>query len=184
MKRSRVLGASLLATLAAAGWFALQDDPLSDEVEVAAAARRVPAADRSGAPRRAMAPAVVAEPTWPEPPSTRSPEPWPFDAAQARAWLAPAPPAVVAPSPPALAPTAAAATPSAPQAPAFPYTLIGRIEEGGEARVVLSGPLQTLGVKPLDVIDGQWRVDEIRAQSLTVTWLPGGQRQTLAFRAS
>jgi hypothetical protein len=38
-------------------------------------------------------------------------------------------------------------------------------------------------VSARDVIDGQWRVDAVDAQTLSLTWLPGGQPQTLTLRA-
>ncbi len=70
-----------------------------------------------------------------------------------------------------------------PQAPAFPYTLIGRLDDGA-ARVLLSGRQRSFGAKATDVIDGAWRVDAVDDESVTLTWLPGGIHRTLAFPSS
>jgi hypothetical protein len=64
--------------------------------------------------------------------------------------------------------------------PPFPYTLIGRLDDG-QAHALLSGPLRSFGVKVADVIDGQWRVDDVQARGITITWLPGGVKTTLVF---
>ena len=68
--------------------------------------------------------------------------------------------------------------------PKFPYTLIGRIDDAGQVHALLEGPQATLGVKAQDVVDGQWRIDSIGPTGLSVIWLPGGQRQLLAYRPS
>ena len=92
-----------------------------------------------------------------------------------------APPAPPTASRPQAAPVPTAATPA--EAPAFPYTLIGRLDDG-EARALLSGPTRSFGVKAADVIDGQWRVDAIAPRGLMLTWLPGGVKKTLALAPS
>lgn len=175
MMRRAGLWSVLLATLAGSAWLATQED----EDAVALAREPVPgeAVPASRVP--------VATTAWPAPPAARASEAWTFDAQQALAWSAPpapaAPPPPVAAAPPAQVAVAVAA---APQAPPFPYVLIGRIEEGRAVHALLSGPAQTLGVQVEDVIDGQWRVDAIDARGLSITWLPGGLRQTVLFRSS
>lgn len=174
MTRRAGLWGVLLATLAGSAWVATQED------EHAVALAREPA-PREAVPASRGAIVAVA---WPAPPAARGSEPWAFDAQQGQAWSAP--PAPAAPPPVAVAPPApaAAAVAAAPQAPPFPYVLIGRIEEGRAVHALLSGPVQTLGVRVEDVIDGQWRVDAIDARGLAITWLPGGLRQTVLFRSS
>lgn len=176
MKRGRLLAVALVATLALGAWLAGTDTP-DEDIGIAANPRR---AGELPPPRaRSEAKAVA----WPAGPATRDEQAWPFDARLARAWV-PAPPAVViAPLRPAAAASMAAAAAAA-QVPAFPYALIGRIEDSGAVHALLGGAQRTLGVRASDVIDGQWRVDEIGATGMTLTWLPGGQRQTLAFRPS
>lgn len=174
MRRRAWLWGVLLATLAGSAWLATQED--EDAVALA----------RELAPRGPVPASrgLVATVTWPPPPAARASEAWAFDAQQALAWSAPPTPA--APPPVAVAPPApaAAVVAATPQAPPFPYLLIGRIEEGRSVHALLSGPAQTLGVKVEDVIDGQWRVDSIDGRGLAITWLPGGLRQTVLFRPS
>lgn len=182
--RSRALGVLLGVSLLATLWAASQTSPEADDDAVALAPR---AAAQRAAPRPAsvsggMSGAVTAPAaTWPEPPAVRAP--WPR-IAQASAWgPPPVPQAPVVQAQRAAVPQAEAA--SGPQsAPPFPYTLIGRLEDGPLTQALLASPRRTLGVKPQDVIDGQWRVDRVDAAGVTLTWLPGGQALTLALRPS
>lgn len=106
--------------------------------------------------------------------------PWPAAVAQGvSAWGPPAP-QPESPAPPATNPVAVAA---APQAPPFPYTLIGRFDDG-EPRALLSGPLRSFGVKPAEVLDGAWRIEAVDAQGITVIWLPAGLKKTIPFASS
>ena len=126
----------------------------------------------------AIAAASTPSRSWPDPPSAERRTAWQAGIAQGvAAWNMPPPP----PPPPRPAPPpATAAAPALPQAPPFPYTLIGRLDDG-EPRALLSGPLRSFGVKAAEVIDGQWRVDAVQPQGVTLTWLPGGVKKTLAF---
>lgn len=178
MRRNTLLGAMLLSTLATSAWLAVQDGG-GDAAEPVAPSRPGGAAGRPVLPVRAAARPTAA--SWPVPPRPRASEPWPFDAAQAAAWMPPPPP-----PPPKPLPAAAvvAGPPPPPAPPVFPYRLVGRIVDGEVVNALLSSPSRTLGVRELDVIDGQWRVDAIDGNGLTLTWLPGGQSQTLIFRPS
>jgi hypothetical protein len=175
MKRGTMLAAGLVATLGMSAWLALSDPP-EGEVELAVSPRR---AGAGALPERSR----VAEPrlTWPAPPPARSQQPWGFNPALARAWTPPPPPPLPKTVP---VPVAMPTAPPAIQAPPFPYTMIGRIEDGGVVHALLGGPSRTLAVKEQDVVDGQWRIDAIVGQGVTLTWLPGGQRQDLSFRPS
>lgn len=88
-------------------------------------------------------------------------------------------PAASAPRPGVIA----SAADKAVAAPAFPYTLIGRLDDG-EARALLAGPTRSFGVTASDVIDGHWRVDAVPPRGLVLTWLPGGIKKTLALAPS
>ncbi|MCX2864105.1 hypothetical protein OOZ63_19950, partial [Paucibacter sp. PLA-PC-4] len=106
--------------------------------------------------------------------------PWPeAPQAQLAAWGPPPPPPA---PPPAPAPPPEAAP--APVAPAFPYQLIGRLEEGGVSQALLSAGNRSLNAKAGDVIDGQWRVERVGPNGLGLLWLPGQQSQTITFRPS
>ncbi len=176
MRRGKLLAAALAATLATSAWLAGGDEG-GDAAEPVTPSRPAGTATiRPAPPARTAARPTAA--SWPAPPRPRASEPWSFDAAQAAAWVPPPPP----PPPRPLPAAAVVAGPPAP--PAFPYRLVGRIDDDGAVHALLSGPNRTLGVRERDVIDGEWRVDTIDGSGLTLTWLPGGQSQTLNFRPS
>ena len=80
-------------------------------------------------------------------------------------------------------------------APRFPHAWIGRInDEAASAaatasqpaspiqRAVLAGPVATWVVKEGDVIDRQWRVDRIQDRTMSLTFLPLQQSQTVSMK--
>jgi len=170
--RQLALGGALVATLAATAWVATR--PEDGVVGAAAVPARRPAAV-AVAPAASSALAAAA-------PDTSAREPW-ADAppAQLAAWQPPPPPA-----PPAAPPPAAPAPLPPPVAPPAPYQMIGRLVEGEGARAVdialLSAPNKSLSAKRGDVLDGQWRVEQVSASGVRLTWLPGQLPQTLVFK--
>jgi hypothetical protein len=173
MRRGTWMWVALVATLVTTGWLAATE---GDDAPVAVAAARSRPASAIPLTAKPVPPAPGA---WPAPPGPRASEPWPFDPARTLAWVPPPPP-----PPPVAVAVPPLVGPVRPDAPPFPYTLIGRLQDGDKVQVLLTNPVRTLGVKLQDVIDGQWRVDAIDDAGLTVRWLPGGQQQTLVFRAS
>jgi type IV secretory pathway VirB10-like protein len=169
--RQIALAAALAATLAATWWVAQRE-------EIDAAPQQVPAHSvRPTRPARAAAsvPPPPAPGSWARVERT----PWPeAPQAQFAAWGPPPPP----PAPPAPPPPPSVA--EAPVAPAFPYQLIGRLEEGGVSLALLSAGNRSLNAKAGDVIDGQWRVERVGPTGLGLLWLPGQQPQTITFRPS
>ena len=162
--RHWLLAASLGATVAACLW-AAQLPPDDDEAPDLARPRRA-------ASSQARSEAAV--PRWSAPVR----EAWPDPGAVAlAAWQPPAP----APTPAMTAPTTAPAS-LPPQAPAFPYQLIGRLVEAGRTQALLGAEQRSLAVKVGDTIDGQWRVQAIGDESLELLWLPGPLPQTLRFK--
>ncbi|MDR7297240.1 hypothetical protein J2X16_002587 [Pelomonas aquatica] len=166
--RQLALGGALATTLAATAWVATQP---GDEAAVVAPVRRAaPVAAAASAALTASAPVVGTREAWAEVP----PE-------QLAAWQPPPPP----PPLPAAAP-APAAPPPPPTAPPLPYQMIGRVVEGEGAAAVevglLAGPNRALSVKRGDVIDGQWRVEQVSTQGISLTWLPAKLPQNIAFR--
>ena len=184
-------------TLAATVWAAMQPTELADTADAAPPPIHQAVSDSPGkAPnprslheRAASAPA--AHPlSWPDSSHLDARSPWRAALPQgASAWsglppaLAPAPTAPVAPPAPAIAVAVAIAAAAPPPVPAFPYQLIGRLDDG-VPQALLSDTSRSFGVKAGDAIDGQWRVDSVEAQSITVTWLRTGARKTLSFASS
>ena len=175
-KRRLLLGGALALTLAATLWSALMNP--DDEASLAqpvAGERRAPVQPsnaRKPAPAAAAAEPLVAtnwakveRATWTVPANS-------FFAA----WAPPPPP------PPPKAVVAPPAPPAAPVAPAFPYQLIGRLVEGDQATALLASPSRSLAAKAGDVVDGQWRVDQVTERGLTLTWLPAKLNQTISFK--
>lgn len=165
MRLSRPLRLALIATLAAAVVVSMLDSDDDPRPEPSAKPVRPAAARPSAAPQPAA---------WPLPLRPNTSAAWEPPPAQAlAAWTVFRPPPPPRPEPAASAP---------PAAPPFPYVLIGRIEDGGVTRALMSGPHRTLDAKAGDVIDGQWRVEDVRGDGLDLLWLPGGLRQTLSYR--
>nr|WP_316641419.1 hypothetical protein [uncultured Roseateles sp.] len=173
--RQIALGAGLAATVAATAWLALSPE---EEAVVATAGTRREAVSRADARAvAASAPATQAASTWPIRLVAEPREAWPAPADPLfAAWSPPPPP----PPPPAPPPP----PPPPPRAPNFPYQLMGRMEEGGVAQALLSGPLRSFGVRAGDVVDGQWRVEQVSATGVKLVWIPGGLPQTLSFKPS
>jgi hypothetical protein len=168
--RQRVLGGALAATVAATVWVATQpgDDGQAPVAAVQPVRRPAAAASTASAP----ATPVAGRQPWAE-----------TSAEQLSAWQ-PAPPPAAPPPPAVVAPVAAPAPPSAPPPP---YQMIGRLVEGEGAQSVevalLSGPNRALSVKRGDVIDGQWRVEQIGSSGVSLTWLPARIPQNIVFKA-
>ena len=125
----------------------------------------------------------------------------PMTQASPSAWASmappPPPPVKVVPPPP----------PPPPMAPRFPHAWIGRVNDEAVSavpaplaadatasaasasapprpiqRAVLAGPVATWVVKEGDVIDRQWRVDRIQDKTMSLTFLPLQQSQTVSMK--
>ena len=163
MKRSQaVLGGLLAVSVAAALWLAAQ--PEEDAVTALPARRAAPPAARVQA-------------------STALQDPLPSDAPRdPAAWGPLAPPAALAWGVAPLLPPAAPTPPAPPAPPPLPYTLIGRIDDGGVARAYLAGPRMTVAVKAGDALDGPWRVVAVDDDGVEIAWTAGDGRQRLNYR--
>lgn len=195
--RQLSLGAALVLTLAATLWLAVGDEaenhngarpvagnsraPVLNAGASARSSANTTAAARAETRADATAPldwAPVARPAW----GLRAGD------GQFAAWQPPPPPPApkfAAPPPPSPSPSPPPPSPPPPatvQAPPFPYQLIGRLVEGGQAQILLAGPSSTLAVRVGDVVDGQWRIDQIQEGGLNLTWLPAKLNQTIGFR--
>jgi hypothetical protein len=137
-------------------------------VASAPAARPVPAASRPGAAEPAIARLIPRDELIGEEGETTQGADLMFGA---QSW-----------NPPPPAPTAAPAEappPPPPSAPPLPFTYIGKALEAGVWEVYLARADKTYIVKKQSVIDGVYRVDAIAPPTLTLTYLPLNQAQTL-----
>lgn len=162
-QRRAAIAVALVATVAAA--------VMPEEQEAAplerARATRPPRDARAGAPADHSAEEL------PQLALERLAQPAPrdavLDAFEVRSWAPP--PAKPAPPPP-------------PQAPALPFKYMGKLMEGGEIVVFLAKQDSNYVVRAGDKLDSNYQVDEIQPGVMTFTYLPLGQKQTLAIGAA
>jgi hypothetical protein len=77
---------------------------------------------------------------------------------------------------------AAAAPPQPPpQAPPLPFAYIGRLSEDRDTTVFLAMGERNLVLKPGDVIDNIYKLEEVSDSAVVLTYLPLSQRQTLSI---
>jgi hypothetical protein len=78
---------------------------------------------------------------------------------------------------------AAAAVPPQPppQAPPLPFAYIGRLSEDRDTTVFLAMGERNLVLKPGDVIDNIYKLEEVSDSAVVLTYLPLSQRQTLSI---
>lgn len=69
--------------------------------------------------------------------------------------------------------------PPPPSAPPVPFTYIGRLSEDSRTTVFLASGERNLVVKPGDVIDNNYRVDEVTDKTVQLTYLPLNVKQTV-----
>lgn len=86
-----------------------------------------------------------------------------------------------APAPPP--PTAQLSAPP-PMAPPLPFTYLGKKHEDEQWEVFLGRGDQTFIVRQQSLIEGTYRVDSIQPPTLTLTYLPMNQQQTLPIGGS
>jgi hypothetical protein len=92
----------------------------------------------------------------------------------------PAPPKIKAPSAAEAAALAAAQPPPPPpMAPPLPFVYMGRLSEEKNTTVFLVMGERNLVVKPGDVIDNTYKIEEVGDAAVVLTYLPMNQRQTL-----
>ena len=72
-----------------------------------------------------------------------------------------------------------AAAPAKPEAPPLPFRYMGKLTEDGQTDILLLRGDEHLAVKPGQKIGGEYRLDKVTASSLTFTYLPMKQKQTL-----
>ena len=79
----------------------------------------------------------------------------------------------------AAARSAAAAPPPPPAAPPLPFTYMGKLLSGPEAKVFLTLGDRNLVLREGDTVDSIYRVEKIAEGAITLVYLPLDQRQTI-----
>ena len=172
-------------TVAVCAWLAWTDDEASpakaqrDENKTVNQTARPNASIRPSAQSTSASAATA----WPNATTLAARSSWPALTASAHAAWATAATQDTAKKLPVINTKSPNIAPEPAQVPAFPYTLIGRLDDG-EAQALLTGPSRSFGVKAGEVIDAVWRVDAVQTQGLLLTWLPGSLKKTVAFTAS
>jgi hypothetical protein len=164
-RRQRLLIGLFLACAALVGYDRLK--PAAPAAVVGAAPAK--AAQRGAAPAAPQA-ARKAEPQQIAPLRPRAD----FAAAGGNAFPAVLPPAPVRP---AAEPVAVA--PPKPTAPPLPFTVLGKKLENGAWEVYIARGDQTWIASPGTLIDNDYRVEQIGPGSMSLTYLPLNEKQTL-----
>jgi hypothetical protein len=76
-----------------------------------------------------------------------------------------------------------AVLPPPPSAPPVPFTYLGRLSEDNRTTAFLTSGERNLVVKPGDVIDNSYRVDEVTDRVVQLTYLPLNVKQTVSTGA-
>jgi len=178
--RVGLLIGALLFTLGAVRWSdSLTDVPEASAGAVVESAPRTRSAE-APAPRNAAPAAPVLDLKKLQRRRAASPDADPFGARSFR----PAPPKPAAPSPAAIAAAAAPPPPPAPPpAPPLPFVYMGHLSEGADTTVFLVSGERNLVVRPGEVIDNTYKLEEVNDRALVLTYLPLSQRQTLPIGA-
>jgi len=171
LRAGLLIGAAAL-TLAAVRWAdELTDMPEASAGAVADSTPR-PAADSKARVAPEQAPALDLGKLRRKP--SMEPDSEAFGARNFR----PAPPK--APKGTAASAAAMAAPPAPPpQAPPLPFSYVGRLVEDSDTTVFLALGERNLIVKPGEVIDNTYKVEEVSERAVVLTYLPLSQRQTL-----
>ena len=170
-----LLGAALLLTLGISGWLGM--DGNENGVDIVETAKPA-AARRTAAPARA-------EPALPVLAQVRGAdagEAQGEDIFKSHSWfVAPAHrpvKAAVAVPPPAPEPAAA------PVPPPLPFTYVGSVQENGRTVVFLAKEQRLYTVHKGDVIDGQYRLEDVGKGRIEFIYLPLNAKQILAIRGA
>lgn len=165
-KRRAVLFTALAGVAAWSLWLAVDEqsgDAAGDRIDVAEPATHAP---RPVRPAQALAPVAgrakqpEAEPRLALSHANLFPE---------QTWYVPPPP----PPPPPYVP------PPPPQAPALPFSYMGRWQEAGQTTYYLARGTAPVSVHAGQVLDGVWRLEPVTGGMLNFTYLPLDQTRSL-----
>lgn len=160
-QRRIVLAVSLILTLAAVVWVGKDEDSVAPVAAVSKPAGKAERRDASEAGKKAGASELRLELLKRQPMKSGGEELF-----AGKSWY------VLPPPPPPL-------PPPPPAAPPLPFTYMGKLLQGDQWAVFLTAPDRNYMVKPGDVIEDTYRVEEVRAPMMTLTYLPLNMKQTL-----
>ena len=168
-RRWLILGGLLSATLAAAAWIRDIPDKADPAImtEVQTAARR-------GHPLVASSPSSALAQVNIEKLKSRS-----LGESTNDPFAVEIPPPIALDRASEAAPPAQAVPLLAPAAPPLPFTYVGKLLSGPEAKVFLTLGDRNLVLREGDTVDSIYRVDKIAAGAITLVYLPLAQRQTI-----
>lgn len=164
-RRHLLLGGALALTLGAVVWVnGLEEtDDAAAPAAAPSAKRRPPPAAAPAVARHTTAAGGFGQARWP-------------DQVAPLFGLPPPPPPPRAASAEAADGTAA---PPVKRAPPLPYTYFGRLEEGSKVTVFLSAGPRNLTARVGEVLDGNYRVEDITPSQIRLTYLPLNETQIL-----
>jgi hypothetical protein len=84
---------------------------------------------------------------------------------------------------PAFPPVHRPAVASTPQAPALPFSFLGKITEGGATTILLHASGRTFKVRGAGPLDERYSVDEIKDDHMVIRYLPLETRQVLELES-
>lgn len=73
--------------------------------------------------------------------------------------------------------------PEPPRVPVLPFIYVGRMVEYGEVTAFLEAEGRIHAIKAAQTVDVHYRIEEIRDDTISLTYLPLGLQQTLQLRA-
>jgi len=162
--RRSVLFIALAGVAAWSAWLAINEPASDAEADLAEVAE--PAARAQPAAPTTIAAAVV-----PKKPQEAAPR-----LALSRANLFPEQTWFIAPPPP---PPPPYVPPPPPQAPALPFSYMGRWQEAGQTTYYLVRGMLPVSVRAGQVLDGVWRLEPVTGSLLNFTYLPLNQTRSL-----
>ncbi len=162
-RRRSVLYLALAGVVAWSAWLAVNEPASDADTDLVGV---------SGSATRASRPAVLAQAVV----DATKPQETASRLALARANLFPEQTWFVAPPPP---PPPPYEPPPAPQAPALPFSYMGRWQEAGQTTYYLARGALPVSVRAGQVLDGVWRLEPVTGGLLNFTYLPLDQTRSL-----
>ena len=164
--RRLLIAGSLFITLAAVGWVNEQDQMATAQAN--SKASQITPQPQSPQPktrddrRMDLAGGVIQLEKF----KRTAPEAEAEDIFKGKSWYVPPPPPKPVPPPP-------------PMAPPLPFSYVGKLIDGGKVTVFLARQDRNYTVKQGEIIDGTYRVEEVRPPMMTLLYIPLNQKQSM-----